>query len=308
MRVRIWQIALILTLHSAYIICPQRLSASLPPKSKGMNEQQIREASEDFTRPWSGRRGIETIDRNAEVILVRVPLDELSDALAARAIAHQRDVMGAEIEVSAISVLAYQLVGHSWSISIMVHVLSYYNNLRVLQSSELAQLSRQLKQPIIRLLVSDTGGTIGYDLFEDGELVEYFRGASGNVAADSNEHGIHPQRYVWFTHPDDLDEDEDPNEPAQTAFFWSRRRQIAAEEMKNIWGFANYLLLQYDAFDPAIDDDYLLGRKDYSSGGKRFRVQNPGITLGLGYDPTGCREEVRTVPDFARVDYFSFGN
>ncbi|MFN6560509.1 MAG: hypothetical protein RMY28_011950 [Nostoc sp. ChiSLP01] len=104
-----------------------------------MDEQfirEIREIAEHFTRPWSERRGIESIDRNAEVVLVKVPLDRLSEALAEGAIASQRNVMGAEIELSGAFVFAYQLVGHPWSI--MVSGLLYDPS--ILQSSELAQL------------------------------------------------------------------------------------------------------------------------------------------------------------------------
>lgn len=303
MKLRIWQVALILTFYLADVFS-QRLSASSNVQSKAMNEQRFQDAAKDFTRPWSERRGIESIDRNAEVILLRVPLNELSDALAARAIASRRNVMGAKIEVSGPSVLAYQLPEHSWSI--MVRVYGFHKP-SVLQSSALAQLSRQLKQPIIRLLVSDTGGTIGYDLFENGELVEYFRGAKEDVVADSNEHGIQPQRYVWFPSRDDLEEDDDPNVARQTAYFWSRRRQVVVGEMESLWGFADQVLRQYDAFDPAIDAGYLLGN-DSLERGKRYRVQNPGITLVLGYDRNGRRREVTSVPDLVRVDYFTFGD
>jgi hypothetical protein len=64
------------------------------------DDQFMREAVENFTRPWPERRGIESIDRNAAVVLVKVPLNQLSDALAEKAIASQRNVMGAEIEIS----------------------------------------------------------------------------------------------------------------------------------------------------------------------------------------------------------------
>ncbi|MHC5718668.1 MAG: hypothetical protein ACYTX0_43015 [Nostoc sp.] len=43
---------------------------------------------------------------------MKVPLNQLSDALTEKAIESQRNVMGAEIEVSGAFVFAYQLVGH----------------------------------------------------------------------------------------------------------------------------------------------------------------------------------------------------
>jgi len=266
-----------------------------------MDEQSTREIVEHFTRPWCERRGIESIDRNAEVVLVKVPLNQLSDALAEKAIESQRNVMGAEIEVSGAFVFAYQLVGHPWSI--MVSGLLYYPS--ILQSSELTQLSIQLGQPVIRLLVSDTACEIGYDLFEGGELVEYFRGSDGELTDNSNEYGIQSQLYLLFPYPDDVEEDED-SEAQQTAYFWSRRRQVTAEEIGNIWDFPHQLMRERDAFDPAIDSSYLLG--EYQNQGNRYRVQNPGFTLVIGYEQDGRRREITSVPDLARVDYFRFEN
>ncbi|MGV0105085.1 hypothetical protein NSTCB13_03794 [Nostoc sp. DSM 114160] len=266
------------------------------------DDQFIREAAERFTRSWSQRRGIQSIDRNAAVVLVKVPLNQLSDALAEKAIESQRNVMGAEIEVSGTCVFAYQLVGHPWSI--MISGLSLLSHPSILESSELAQLSKQLGQTVIRLLVSDGGGEDGYDLFEGGELVEYFRGVDGKLSDDSNEYGIQSQRYL-LPYPDDLDDDED-SEAQPTAYFWSRRRQVTAEEIGNIWHFICQFMFDYDAFDPAIDSRYLLGEYFLRCG--RYRVQNPGFTLVFGYDEDGRRQEVTSVPDLARVDYFRFGN
>jgi hypothetical protein len=270
-----------------------------------MDEQFKDEVAKRFTRAWSERRGIESIDRNAQVVLVKVPLNELSDALAAKAIASQRNVIAAEIEVSSAFVFAYQLVGHSWSI--MIPGVGYPS---ILQSSELSQLSKQLRQPIINLLVSDGGGENGYDLFEGGELVDYFRGSDGESTDDANEYEIQPQRYVLSPYPDedflddDLEEDEEP-EPQQTAYFWSLHRQLTAEEIGNIWNFTEQFLVEYDAFDPAIDSSYLLG--EYSlKRGNRYRIQNPGFTLVVGYETDGRRQEITSVPDLARVDYFKF--
>ncbi|MHC5718669.1 MAG: hypothetical protein ACYTX0_43020 [Nostoc sp.] len=105
----------------------------------------------------------------------------------------------------------------------------------IFQSSELAQFSKQLGQTVITLLVSDSAGEIGYDLFEGGELVEYFRGADGELTDDSNKYGIQSQLYL-------------------------------------------------------------------------YRVLNPGFTLVLGYEEDGRSQEITSVPDLVRVDYFRFGN
>lgn len=282
-----------------------------------MNEGRIQDIAAHFVRPWSQRRGIETIDRNAEVILVRAPLNELSNLLATRAIESRQDVVGAQIEILGAFVFTYQLVGQSWSIMVEGYVPGY-GSPTVLHSTQLAKLSKHLNQPIIRLLVSDTGCSIGYDLFEHGALVEYFRGTEEDATSDSNEYGIQPQRYSITTRPsveaiENLNRvmpgiNSDSLVSEQTAYFWSRRRQVTSKEISNIWQFPNQLLLNYDAYDPALDDRYFLGSYSMLRQGDRYRVQNPGSTMNLGYQTDGRIQEVTSVPDLVRVDYFRFGN
>lgn len=217
---------------------------------------------------------------------------DLSTALAARAVESRRDVLGSEIEVSGSFVFAYQLARHAWSIIVPGEPGHYPEPLR---SGELAQLSKQLGQPVVRLIVSDTGGVISYDLFETGELVEYFFGEEGESTDESNEYGLQAQRYLLTPYPDD-----DPE--IQTAYFWSRRRQVTAEKIGSIWDFARQLLLEYDAFDPAIGSRDLLG--EYSlRRGDRYQVQNPWFTLVLG-----AGRRVTSVPDLVGVNYFRFGD
>jgi hypothetical protein len=304
MRAILWKIALLPALFLDCAIFLQDLSAS----AQTMNEQQIQDAAAHFTRPWSERRGIETIDRNAEVFLARAPLNKLSDILTAHAIELRRDVVGLEIEISGAFIFAYQLVGQSWSILVEGYVPGYSRPF-VLQPNKLAQLSEQLQQPVIRLQVSDTGGTIGYDLFENGEWIEYFRGGDGSLEAPI-ESEIQPQQYLITSRPSVEIEGIDPDwlVSEQTAYFWSRYRQVTTEEIGSIWRFAYQFLHNYDAFDPALDDEYFLGGYSTLRLGDRYRVQNPGRTLILGYDSQMNRREVTSVPDLVRVDYFKFRN
>jgi hypothetical protein len=258
-----------------------------------MSEQQENyyDAIANFTRPWSERRGIGSTDRNSLVVLVRVPLDRLSDALAASALETRRDVLGSEIEILGKFQFACQIVGQVWSLLVSDEIV---------EPSE-AQLSKQLGQPVIQLGVSDTTGTIGYLLFEDGAIVEYFAGSEGELEDefaidDANRYGLSLQTYIFSPY-----HDEDP-EAKQSAYFWSSRRNVTVEEIGDIWDFAEQFILEYEAYDPAIDVSYLLG--EYSPRrGRRYRVQNPGFTLGL---PTG--QQITSVPDLVRVDYFRFGN
>jgi hypothetical protein len=237
-------------------------------------------AISDFTRPWSTRKGIESTDRNAILMLARVPLKQLTDVLATRAIKTHRNVMGSKIKLSDGFVFAFQLVGHSWSIMIEGGDAS-----KVPSS---AQLSKQLGQPVITLIMSDTSSIISYSLSEGGEIVEFFSGEEH----DSGESSEGLQRYVLSPYPNSK----------QVAYFSSRRRQVTAKDIGNIWDFAEKFMRESDAYDPGIDIDYLVGRYLWERG-REYRIQNPGFTLVLG---SADRRKVKSVPELVGVDYFRF--
>ncbi|MBL1179009.1 hypothetical protein [Pantanalinema sp. GBBB05] len=260
-----------------------------------MTEQQDNEVAADFTRPWGNRRGIESIDRNATVVLVKAPLDALSDVLATTAIETRRNVLGSEIESSGYFELAYQIRGQAWSIMVPDDRIEPVNTGGAIVPSA-AQLSQQLQQPVIKFDVSDTAGVLGYELFEGGEIVEYFAGSEDESTDWSDADGLPTQRYVLMPYPDD-----DP-EAKQVAYFWSRRRKVTAKEIGNIWNFAERFMRESGAYDPAIDAAYLLGSYSLKRGG-RYQVQNLGHTLVLR-----SNRKVTAVPDLIRVDYFRFGN
>ncbi|MGF1486215.1 MAG: hypothetical protein ACFBSE_03770 [Prochloraceae cyanobacterium] len=121
---------------------------------------------EHFTRPWPERRGIEHTDRNAFILLARVPIEELSKAVADLAVESFFDVIGTEIKVSYRGSFAFQIVGQNWSI-----VTTNY-----LQKSDIEKLSKQFKEPFIELGTSDTCGSTHYQLYDSGELIEIFDG------------------------------------------------------------------------------------------------------------------------------------
>jgi hypothetical protein len=226
---------------------------------------------------------------------VRTPLNQLSDVLAARAIETRRNVLGSEIEVSGYFVLAYQIVGQGWSIMVPDELIEPY---RIAPASvpSAVKLSKQLEQPVIRLVVSDTCGVIGYDFFEDGEIVEYFAGSEDESVDGSNEYGLSPERYILTPYPD-----YEP-EAKQVAYFWSHHRKVTAQEISSIWSFVEQFIFECDAYDPAISATYLLGESWLKRGG-HYRVQNPGFTLALG-----SGQRTKSVPELVRVDYFRFGN
>lgn len=268
--------------------------------SNSMAQQQQSDAAKQFTRPWSERRGIETIDRNDRVVLVKAPLEMLTNVLANRALEVRRDVLGSEIKVSGSFSFAFQLVGHPWSIMVYDEMIEP-DRVTVSPPPTEAQLSKALGKPVIDLSISDTTGSIGYILFEDGKVVEYFWGLEGDVTEEISEYGLPIQRYLLSPSPQLYPEAK------QTVFFGSRRRQVSAKTMGDIWEFAERFLIENDAFDPAINASYLLGAFPLKRG-NRSRVQNPGFVLIPGYDAAGNAQEVMSVPDLIQVDYFRFGN
>jgi hypothetical protein len=186
--------------------------------------------------------------------------------------------MGSRIKFSNNSVFAFQLVGHSWSIMISAGDVSNVINDE--------QLSKDLDQPVITLAISDTMGMASYTLSEGGETIEYFFGEE-NGSGESKQ-GL--QRYVLSPYPD----------TKQVAYFSSRRRQVTAKDISNIWDFPERFMQEYSAYDPGIDVEYLVGNYQWESG-RKYRIQNPGFTLGLNY-----QREVKSVPELVGVDYFRF--
>lgn len=262
-----------------------------------MNERQEYDPVAEFTRPWAERRGIETIDRNGSLTLVRVPLDQLSDVLAVHALETRRNVLGAEIEISGYFELAFQIVGQNWSIIVPAPAIEPHR-IAAVPVPIAAELSKLLKSPVIELGLGDTSGVIGYELFDDGEVVEYFAGAEDETIDWADANNLPTQRYILSPEPD-----EDP-EAKQAAYFWSRRRHITAKEIGNIWDFADQFMRESDAYDPGIDSRDLPGTSAYSlKRGGRYRVQKPEFILVYG---TG--QKVSSVPNLVRVDYFRFGN
>lgn len=231
-------------------------------------------------------------------ILVKASIDELADALTPVAVEARQDVLDTEVENSGCFVLTYQIVGQIWSAVLPDLIYDPQRLARCSRPSE-AELSAIMGRPVIDFQVSDTAGCIGYQLYEGGELREYFSGSEGEDLFDSEyAAGIEAQRYELMPYPDFEDED---GPVIQTARFWSRDRQLTAEQIGSIWEFPDRFLRDCDAYDPAIDARYFLG--DYGSKrSQRYRIQNPGTTLVTG------RREITAIPEIVRVDYFRFGN
>jgi hypothetical protein len=299
---------------------------------------------QDCTGSWATIRGMNRSRRNATLIFVKAPLDAVSDVLAERAIEVQRDVLGSEIEISGYFEFAFQLVGHPWSIVIPDNVIEPY---RTAAASDPFQLSEVIRQPLISLSGSGTSDVISYALFEDGKIAEYFDGEVGEHPEEKSPYGLKTQRYVvspyvgrsehsqwieddfknptflesldyWASHPEFLDEPfpgvenlkqrllHEHDNYAETVNFWSSRRQFVESPFPDIWNFTRQFLIDNDVFDPAIDAEYLLGGS-WLKRGNRYRVVNPGF-ISKTFDPSGKSQEIISVPDLVRIDYFRFGH
>lgn len=194
---------------------------------RGIDKQWEEDAIRHFTRPWDKRRGLESIESHMGSILVRASIDELADALSEIAVESRFDVISTEITGSPCFALTYQIVGQEWS-AFLPDIIYNFPRLKQCLWPNAAELSRLLGQPTIDLSVSDVGCSIGHRLFEHGEIVEYFSGSEEDSSHEDNEFGIDAQRYAWAPYS------EDPG-LIQTAYFWSRYRQVAAGEIGNIW-------------------------------------------------------------------------
>ena len=258
------------------------------------NSKLTEEDKADFTKPWAERRGIECIDRNAIVTLVRVPLDRLTNLLAERAIETHQDVVGSEIELNDNFAFAFQIVGQSWSILLTHESANSEEKTESLIPSE-TELSLYFNQPVIYLTISDTCGSIGFFLDENGKNVESFLGDEGEIKKDSSEQESSSTTYILTPEPDDL-------EYKQTAYFNSKIRQVTAEEIGDIWDFVKRLMCEAEAYDPGIAIDYLVNDYDWELG-KKYKIQNSGFTLN-----SGDGDSIRAIPELVRVDYFNFGN
>ena len=125
---------------------------------EGLSVSEYRLKEEQyFTRPWSERRGIETLARNANILLARIPIEQLSKSVADLAVEWFPNVLGKEIKIirNSLSSFAFQIVGQNWSLLTPVR----------LKQNDIEQLSKQFQQPLIELNISDTCGYICYSLY-----------------------------------------------------------------------------------------------------------------------------------------------
>jgi hypothetical protein len=178
----------------------------------------------------------------------------------------EQDVLGREIVIHPGSLLIFRLRGHDWSV--VVRRLSARARFGRAGHGEEKALSRRLHTALIIFARSDTFGSIGYTLIEDGELVEDFYGEDdGNGGLD-----------------------------LETCRVVSIRRDLRATEIGNPYSFVESFLGEEGAFDPGIEFGYFFGHRT-EWGSESRKVENPGFTVVYR------NGVVRDRPEIERIDH-----
>jgi hypothetical protein len=117
------------------------------------------------------RRGIESVDVNQEIVLVRAPIESVAQKFsrARRADVWERDIYDREIEITAESYIVFQFRGHPWTI---VQQLKYKPGQLTFGEGDAITLSSFPSTRAIYYKVSDTCGYIGYNCYDGGAFAE----------------------------------------------------------------------------------------------------------------------------------------
>src|SRR5262249_18508925 len=120
-------------------------------------------------------------DYNNLLLLVRTDVPTTARALSAKSKSWVQNAIGTSVTVSPDCAFVYRIKGQAWTI---VHPhwqarSDFWNP---------PPISRTLNCKAIKYSVSDTSGTIGFELFESGRALETFDGAD---AGDSSDPAIH---------------------------------------------------------------------------------------------------------------------
>jgi hypothetical protein len=243
------------------------IAARIPARIAAMIAARIKR------RPWETRRGVETIDYNNNLLLIRAPVDDVAQALADRTERWERDVVGREIVLGQFGAFVFRLRGHAWTVVIPEFRIELQGWALLIGISEQTRaLSSLLSTRAIYYWVGDTSATVGYELYENGELLEKLSATEGGS-------------------PDDT--------------FSSRLRDLKRRDIRNIWRFTEQFLVEQDAFEPGVRFDYFIDRTEYwrrrerYQPGDRVRIVNDGFSTWM---PDGSRS-TPSIPPIERVDY-----
>lgn len=186
------------------------------------------------------RRGIEYTDLNDRLVLVRSPIEQVGQALSQtlQIIRWERDVYERSIElVNQSSFIIFQFQRHPWTV---IQSSSFFPHRILFHDEEAQSLSHWLHTKAIHYLVSDTGGYIGYHLFNCGESLE-------KLYKEPMEEPI--EEPIEET---DAFKDEDEMEFQGVCQFQSQLRQLETNEIKDGDIFTDEFLRKQDAYVPTF--------------------------------------------------------
>lgn len=194
------------------------------------------------SQPVEQRRGIDSIDISQYEILVRAPIEQVAQTLAQilEADSWERDAYDREIELLGQDFVVFQFRCHSWS---SIHQQGSIRFGKSFGEKDAQSLSELMQTRVIHYRASDTSGTIGYQFYEAGQLVER----------------------LYFDHSTDAS-----NKKGRVLFrpsvFESRLRQLKAENIDNSYTFTHEFMREQDAYIPALT-------RPQSQAGQRVALQ-----------------------------------
>ncbi len=177
---------------------------------------------------WLGRqRGLGCEDGNAEMLLVKAPVEAVAPVLAElRDLpSWSRDAWGLELQPGAETVAVFRLRGHSWT------VVGSVQGAR-LAAADAGELSRRLAAESLYLAHSDTAGVVHYALFDHGRRVEAFYSGEPSPGLSATDFEVFEER------------------GGTVVAFTSELRSPGRDELEGHSRFADAFLKRCDAFAP----------------------------------------------------------
>ncbi|MEH1794552.1 hypothetical protein [Nostoc sp.] len=194
--------------------------------------------------PIEERYGLEDIDTIAEGLLVDAPFDQVCEILAPLGVRWERNVDDQNIQNPGL--LVFQFRGHLWTGILDASMTDKYTPVpintfdndfeRFVPSSwnwesQAQSLSQRLHTRAIYYWIDDSGFTIGYAYWENGDLMERLE-FDEEIWQDTHDEAL-------------LDAPERTVEPH---LFESKLRQLTAAEIENAYSFVEDFLYEQQAY------------------------------------------------------------
>lgn len=217
--------------------------------------------------PVSQWRGVDTIELNDHCVIVKASVEEVSQALyqIRNANIWQKDVFEKEIEMTDLCSIVSKLSGHNWTAIRDENVTVSYNfqNLDVelikqqwknhIGEKDAKAISEILQTQAIDFGCSDTSGSVGYTLFNCGELIEEFNyccdsdfSKQNEKPAEKNECVIVTNDFYFRSKLRHISIDEIPQHEPDDEDYFDEESEIDIDEFK----FVNDSIKSLDAYIP----------------------------------------------------------